>query len=109
MHLLSNTIKVSSININWISQLFLTFCMTAEIHTKEPGGQDAGKTQTALLLDRNMQFISFGSKALDAYYNENHSATDLLFEKFKMALDTSNGKIKEHATALNGELQNHFF
>ena len=101
--MLSNTIRVSSINVDWMLANILTFCMTAEIHTKEPGGQDAGKTQTVLLLDHKMQFLSFGSKALDAYYNENHNATDLLFEKFKMALDTSNGKIKGHATALNGE------
>ncbi len=81
-----------------------TECVTAEIHTKEPGGQDAGKTHTVLLLNREKQFLLFGSKALDAYFNENHNDTDLLFQKFKMNLDTSNGKISAQAEALNGEL-----
>jgi hypothetical protein len=82
--------------------------LTGEIHTKEPGGQDAGKTRTVLLLDHNKQFLSFGSTALHAYYNENHNKADLLFEKFKMNLDTSNGNINARATALNGELRAQF-
>jgi hypothetical protein len=80
--------------------------VTAEIHTKEPGGQDAVKTKTVLLLDHKKEFLSFGSKALDAYYNDNHNATDLLFEKFKMNLNTEGNDrtIKRHAWALNGKL-----
>ncbi len=99
--LLSNTIKVSgtvsTIPLPTLANLF-TEHMAAEIHTKEPGGQDAGKTHTVLLLDRNEQCLLFGSKALDAYYNENHNATNLLFKKFKMNLDTSNGNIKTKAS-----------
>ena len=95
---------MSTISLPTLATLFTEY-MTAEIHTKEPGGQDAVKTQTVLLLDHKKQFLFFGSKALDEYYNENHNATDLLFEKFKMNLDTSKGHIKAQAAALNGEFQ----
>ena len=69
-----------------------------------PGGQDAGKTNTALLLDQQVNFVAFGNQALDTYFDNNHGGTDLLFERFKMDLDCSQGNIKTDATALNGSL-----
>jgi hypothetical protein len=72
----------------------------AEIHIKMPGGQEAGKTNTALLLDQQGKFVAFGSQALDAYFENNNDGTDLLFERFKMGLENSQGTT--NATALNG-------
>ena len=57
---------------------------TAEIHIKEPGGQEAGKINTVLLLKKNQEFNAFGSKALNTYFEDNFDGQDLLFEKFKM-------------------------
>jgi hypothetical protein len=73
-----------------------------EICIKEPGGQDATKTNTVLLLDRNLRFKAFGSKALDAYYEDNAGGADLLFEKFKMGLHQNDSDTVPQATALNG-------
>ena len=67
-----------------------------------PGGQEAGKTNTALLLDQYGNFVAFGSRALDAYFEDNNDETDLLFERFKMGLDCSQGNVNTDATALNG-------
>ena len=75
--------------------------LSAEIHVKEPGGQEAKKTNTALLLDRNKTFRSFGSKALKDYYDDNKDGTDMLFDKFKMNLHDSDAE-EPIATALNG-------
>ena len=77
--------------------LFLS-SLAGEIYTREPGGQDADKTDTVLLLDKNKEFKAFGSKALDAYFDNNHGGQDLLFEKFKMGLYED----QTHAKALNG-------
>jgi hypothetical protein len=76
--------------------------LIAEIIVKEPGGQEAIKTNTVLLLDRNQKFMAFGSKALDSYFNDNKECTDLLFEKFKMILLNSRTGCEPLATALNG-------
>jgi hypothetical protein len=76
--------------------------VTAEIHIKMPGGQDAGKTNTALLLDQQGNFVAFGSQALDAYFEDNNGQNDLLFERFKMGLDNSQGTVNTNAIALNG-------
>ncbi len=84
--------------------------MTAEIYVKEPGGQEVGKTNTALLLDEDGKFIAFGSKALNTYFEDNHNATDLLFERYKLGLDSSQGNsIATHATALNGKMSSMLF
>jgi hypothetical protein len=83
------------VEFNWL--------VTAEIHIKMPGGQEAGKTNTALLLDQQGKFVAFGSQALDAYFEDNNGGTDLLFERFKMGLDNSQGNVSTiNATALNG-------
>ena len=71
----------------------------AEIHIKEPGGQDSSKTNTALLLNKDGVFKAFGSKALDAYFEDNSEGQDLLFEKFKMGLHFKLANTK----ALNGK------
>ena len=76
--------------------------MSAEIHAKEPGGQEAGKTNTVLLLDQHGKFVAFGSKALKSYFENNHEGSDLLFEKFKMCLHGNKGDQVTQATALNG-------
>ncbi len=95
--------------------LFLLFssCFASggalEICIKEPGGQDATKTNTALLLDRNLRFKAFGSKALDAYYEDNEDGTHLLFEKFKMGLHQNDSDTVPQATALNGCFLKHYF
>ena len=39
-----------------------------EIKVKQPGGQDPGKTRTSLLLDDHGNFLAFGSKAREDYY-----------------------------------------
>jgi hypothetical protein len=63
-----------------------------------------------LLLDSSGKFKAFGSKALDLYYGGDDGFVicdcgengDLLVEKFKMALNSSD--IREYKTpALNGE------
>ena len=77
---------------------------TAKIHTKEPGGQGAGKTNTVLLLNKDQEFKAFGSKALDAYFEDNCEGQDLLFEKFKMNLHCQDENITMQAKALNGKL-----
>jgi hypothetical protein len=77
--------------------------IAAEIHTKEPGGQDAGKTNTVLLLNKECEFKAFGSRALDEYFEDNCDGQDLLFEKFKMGLHGNDGSLAPQATALNGE------
>jgi hypothetical protein len=73
-----------------------------EICIKEPGGQDATKTNTVLLLDRDLRFKAFGSKALDAYYEDSEDGAHLLFEKFKMGLHQNESETVPQATALNG-------
>ncbi len=73
-----------------------------EIFIREPGGQDASKTNTVLLLDQNLRFLAFGSKALDAYYEDNKDGAHLLIEKFKMGLHQNEVGGVPHATALNG-------
>ena len=75
---------------------------TPEICIREPGGQDASKTNTALLLDQNSKFLAFGSKALEAYYDDNKDGTHLLFEKFKMRLHQNEDGGEPQALALNG-------
>ncbi len=57
--------------INWL--------VTAEIHIKMPGGQEAGKTNTALLLDQQGKFVAFGRQALDAYFEDNNGGTIFVF------------------------------
>jgi hypothetical protein len=42
----------------------------SEIKVKEPGGQEPGKTHTSLLLDANGDFLAFGSKAREDYYEQ---------------------------------------
>lgn len=38
-----------------------------EIKVKEPGGQEPGKTLTCILLDQYGNFVSFGTRARDAF------------------------------------------
>ena len=75
------------------------FFVAAEIVCKEPGGQDALKTQTALLLDKGLNFLAFGSKALDMFYERDDG--HLLFEKFKMDLHGLHS-LNVSSSALNG-------
>jgi hypothetical protein len=75
-----------------------------EIFVREPGGQDATKTNTVLLLDQNFGFLAFGSKALDAYYEDNQDGAHLLIEKFKMGLHHNEDEGEPQATALNGRI-----
>ena len=42
----------------------------SEIKVKEPGGQEPGKTHTSLLLDAKGNFLAFGSKAREDYYEQ---------------------------------------
>ena len=103
----SSTIKVkrSLVAIFFLPALnILIRPTTAEIHTKEPGGQEAGKTNTVLLLNKDQEFKAFGSKALDAYFEDNCEGQDLLFEKFKMNLHCQDENITMQAKALNGKL-----
>jgi hypothetical protein len=60
------------------------------------------KTNTTLLLDRHYKFKAFGSRALDAYYEDNEGGALLLFEKFKMGLHHNDDSSEPKATALNG-------
>jgi hypothetical protein len=76
--------------------------VTGEIYVKMPGGEGADKTNTALLLDQQGNFVAFGSRALDAYFEDNNDGKNLLFERFKMGLDCSQGNVQTNATALNG-------
>lgn len=39
-----------------------------EIKVKQPGGQEPGKARTSLLLDDHGNFLAFGSKAREDYY-----------------------------------------
>jgi hypothetical protein len=102
MHFPLSTTKVSP----WypLIKLFIwaNSIATAEIHIKMPGGYDADKTNTVLLLDQQENFVAFGSRALDAYFEDNNDGQDLLFERFKMGLDCSQGNVQTNATALNG-------
>jgi hypothetical protein len=53
-------------------------------------------------LDQNSRFLAFGSKALDAYYEDNKDGTHLLFEKFKMGLHQNDDGGEPQAESLNG-------
>jgi hypothetical protein len=83
--------------------------MLSEIICKEPGGQEAKKAPTVLLLDHLGQFQAFGSKALDLYYGGEEGYVccnygdggNMLFEKFKMVLNSSDSQTYK-APALNG-------
>ena len=83
--------------------------MNSEIICKEPGGQEARKAPTVLLLDHLGGFQAFGSKALDLYYGgvddyvlcNYGNGGHMLFEKFKMVLNSSD--VQTYKTpALNG-------
>ena len=85
----------------------------SEIICKEPGGQEARKAPTVVLLDNQGNFKAFGSNALDLYYGGddgyvfcNYGANgDMLFEKFKMVLNSAD--VRSYKTpALNGESVN---
>eukprot|EP00960_Hanusia_phi_P077200 768663-Hanusia_phi.AAC.5 len=71
-----------------------------EIFCREPGGQEPGKTSTTLLLTRDEQFIAFGSRAREEYYEGDPSS--LFFENFKMLLNQVDGGTYPLAPALNG-------
>jgi molecular chaperone DnaK (HSP70) len=75
-----------------------------QIICKEPGGQDAKKTATSVLLDSAGNLKSFGFKARNDYYEEydgdGEPSRDLLFEKFKMQLHESSQRSPQ-ATAQN--------
>jgi hypothetical protein len=75
--------------------------VTAEIQIKMPGEQDADTVHTALLLDKQGIFVAFGKRALDAYFEDNHCGSYLLFERFKMGLQCSQCLVQILATALN--------
>jgi hypothetical protein len=57
------------------------------------------KTHTALLLDKKSNFLAFGSKALDVFYENEEE--HLFFEKFKMDLHELNS-LNASSAALNG-------
>ena len=85
--------------------------MCSEIICKEPGGQEARKAPTLLLLDNLGRFQAFGSKALDLYYGGDDGYVfcnygddgNMLFEKFKMVLNSPD--ILTYKTpALNGNI-----
>jgi len=57
-----------------------------------------------LLLDKDGNFVEFGSKARDAYY-EYDDKGGMLFETFKMRLDDKHGAAEPLAYALNGKSQ----
>ncbi len=76
----------------------------------EPGGQEARKAPTVVLMDNQGKFKAFGSNALDLYYGGDDGYVfcnygengDMLFEKFKMKFNSSD--IRSYKTpALNGE------
>ncbi len=82
-----------------------------EIICKEPGGQEAKKAPTVMLLDSQEEFKAFGSKALDVYYTGddgfmfcNYGESGyLLVEKYKMALNSAD--IQAYTTpATNGQI-----
>ena len=72
-----------------------------EIVSKQPGGQEAGKTHSSILLDRNQKFIAFGSKAREGYFELDEENGGLFFENYKMGLDDDLGSAPQ-ARALNG-------
>jgi hypothetical protein len=82
----------------------------SEIICMEPGGQEARKAPTVVLMDNQGKFKAFGSNALDLYYGGddgyvfcNYGENGyMLFEKFKMVLNSSDIRSYK-ATALNGE------
>jgi hypothetical protein len=108
MHLLLRTTKVNKYTFfnTAPNQAEAETVVTDEIHIKMPGGRDAGKTNTALLLDQHGHFVAFGSGALDAYFENNHDETDLLFERFKMRLAGGQDDVQTDAIALNGQYSN---
>ena len=68
---------------------------------KEPGGQDATKTATSILLGSDMRFKKFGNAARRQYYEDADTST-LLCENFKMRLhDVGSGP--KMTTAANGK------
>jgi len=75
-----------------------------EIQVHMPGGQEAGKTNTSLLLDPQGNFLAFGSKARVDYYMHDEKG-GMLFEKFKMRLNDKHNGAEPSAQALNGQSQ----
>jgi hypothetical protein len=72
-----------------------------DVVVKEPGGQEAKKTLTNVLLAPDGTFKAFGTKARDDFYESDCS--DLFFEKFKMQLhDSSTRGGTPMATACSG-------
>mmetsp|Transcript_13369 Transcript_13369/g.31322 ORF Transcript_13369/g.31322 Transcript_13369/m.31322 type:complete len:586 (-) Transcript_13369:405-2162(-) len=69
-----------------------------EIFSKQPGGQEAGKTHSSILLSADQKFIAFGSKAREEYFE--HDERGLFFENYKMGLDDDLGSAPS-AIALN--------
>jgi len=71
----------------------------AIIKVLEPGGQDPGKTFTAVLLHTDGKFLAFGAKARKQYYDavNDCSETGMLFEKFKMRLHRDDKNDLEYA------------
>ena len=63
-----------------------SFSGSDDIESKEPGGQEARKTLTNLLLDDNGNFKSFGFRARRDYF-ENQSGA--FFANYKMVLNES--------------------
>jgi hypothetical protein len=69
-----------------------------DIIVKEPGGQEAAKTLTNVLLDSRGNFQSFGKQARKEHYED---GTGLFFENFKMQLHES--ARRPTATSASGE------
>ena len=94
---------VARIDFLIFASLACTECFHAgiseEIICREPGGQEAKKAPTVLLLDQQKKFVAFGARAQERYYESDYSL--LLFERFKMNLHRLE-TISAMATALNG-------
>ena len=71
----------------------------------EPGGQDAAKTRTSLLLDPAGNFLQFGSKAREDYYDT--SALGLKWEEIGSQKPTTDTEVKNDtlASALKGKVE----
>lgn len=60
------------------------------IEAREPGGQQARKTLTCLLLDERGDFVNFGDAARQQYYEDHEESPGLLlFTNYKMHLHSA--------------------
>ena len=78
------------------------YCFTGSdvVEAKQPGGQDARKNLTCILLNADGSFKAFGYEARRQY---SESGEGLLFSNYKMLLANVGGSLEAMARAYNGK------